>query len=47
MIFCFFGKFPLCNRFQLGNSFGNTLVFFLGKFRLCNRFQLGNSIGNA
>ena len=26
----FFGKFLLCNRFQLGNSFGNTYVFFLG-----------------
>ena len=24
----FFGKFLLCNRFQLGNSFGNTYVFF-------------------
>ena len=24
-----FGKFPLCNRFQLGSSFGNTCVFFL------------------
>ena len=46
MIFCFFGKFPLCNRFQLGNSFGNTCVFF-GKFLLCNRFQLGNSFGNT
>ena len=27
----FFGKFPLCIRFQLGNSFGNTYIgdFFL------------------
>ena len=50
MIFFVFGKFPLCNRFQLGNSFviweyiGD---FFSGKFPLCNRFQLGNSFGNT
>ena len=25
----FLGKLPLCNRFQLGNSFGNAKVFFL------------------
>ena len=25
----FFGKFPLCIRFQLGNSFVNTCDFFL------------------
>ena len=32
--FFVFGKFPLCNRFQLGNSFGNTLVFFLESSRM-------------
>ena len=26
------GEVPLCIRFQLGNSFGNTYVFFFGKF---------------
>ena len=44
--FIFFWKVPLCIRFQLGNSFGNTCVFF-GKFLLCNRFHLGNSFGNT
>ena len=47
MIFFVFGKFPLCNRFQLGNSFGNTLVFFLESSFYVNRFQLGNSFGNT
>ena len=45
----FFGKFLLCNRFHLGNSVGNTYVFFLrgGEIPLCIRFQLGNSFGNT
>ena len=30
MILFFGGKVPLCIRFQLGNSFGNTYVFLLG-----------------
>ena len=38
-------KFPLCIRFQLGNSFGNTKVE--RKFTLCIRFQLGNSFVNT
>ena len=47
--FFFGGKVPLCICFQLGNSFGNTYVFFWGegKVPLCIRFQLGNSFGNT
>ena len=44
------GKFLLCIRFQLGNSFGNTyddMFFWGGKVPLCIRFQLGNSFGNT
>ena len=44
----FFPFFPFSIRFQLGNSFGNTSVFFLGgKVPLCIRFQLGNSFRNT
>ena len=47
----FGGKFLLCNRFQLGNSFGTYVFFFFffggGEVPLCIRFQLGNSFGNT
>ena len=38
MILFFGGKVPLCIRFQVGNSFGNTCVFF-GKVLECKKIN--------
>ena len=36
----FFGKFPLCIRFQLGNSFVNTCDFFFWKVPFMYSFSI-------